>query len=387
MEKSVMSESKNTDSLPILFDELSCANEKRLAVVTLNVEKTLNSLTLEMVELMLNQLQLWRSDESIACVFIKGAGEKALCAGGDVQALYHCAKNKPGGPCEYAETFFAKEYQLDFLLHHFPKPVICWGGGIVMGGGLGIFAACSHRVVTEKTRLAMPEVTIGLYPDVGGSWFLNKMPDNVGMFLALTGAPVNGADSLFVGLADYFIATNRRDEFLDKLCSQVWSVSSDENREIVNRVFSDFTGTGNDELPSSNIKDHLQTINELCDSKDVFSIVDAIAGLNSDDKWLTRAQKTLLSGSPLSVLIIYRQLEQSCSLSMADVFRSELQLSTNIVRYPEFAEGVRALLIDKDNNPTWQYATAREIPGDVVDQFFKAPEFPAPWPSNPLENL
>lgn len=372
---------------PVLFEEVACPGGRRVGVATLNAPKSLNALTLTMVELMLGQLRKWQGDEGIACVYIKGAGEKAFCAGGDVQALYRSATQAPGGPCEYAETFFEKEYQLDYLLHEYPKPVVCWGGGIVMGGGLGIFAACSHRIVTEKTRLAMPEVTIGLYPDVGGSWFLNKMPDNIGVFLALTGVPINSADSLFLGIADYFITGPMREDFSHKLCSQPWSHAPDDNHDLLDRLLRDFSSRCARSLPASNVEKHRDTINSLCAAENIAAIVEAIGNLESDDAWLVRARKTLLAGSSLSAQIIHQQLQHSRELSLADVFRSELVLSTNIVRHPEFAEGVRALLIDKDNNPRWQYSQVREIPDEVVGQFFAAPEFPAPWPSNPLDRL
>ena len=166
---------------PITFEELP-ANAGHIGRVTLNVPGTLNSLTLEMVDLLQAQLDKWRDDERIAAVFIEGSGDKAFCAGGDVQALHRSAVETPGGPCEYAEDFFTREYRMNYTLHTYPKPLVCWGHGIVMGGGLGVMAGCSHRVVTETTRIAMPEVTIALFPDVGGSWFLNHMPGSTACF-------------------------------------------------------------------------------------------------------------------------------------------------------------------------------------------------------------
>lgn len=371
---------------PVIFERVDCGNGYSLGVVTLNAEKTLNALTLHMVELLLEQLDTWQHDDTLAGVFIMGAGEKAFCAGGDVQALYQSATNNPGGPCDYAETFFAKEYQLDYLLHNYQKPVVCWGNGIVMGGGLGIFAACSHRLVTPTTRLAMPEITIALYPDVGGSWFLNRMPGHVGMFLALTGATVNATDSLFIGIAEHFITTGQ-DALIEALCSQPWVASTTDNHAMLTQFFSTLSTACQHQLPKANIQDNQATIEAVCASEDIFSIAAAVNELNSEDKWLQRAKKTFLAGSPLSALIIQEQLQRARNLSLADVFKSELALSTNIVRYPEFAEGVRALLIDKDNKPQWQYANIQEVPAEVVTSFFTTPEFPAPWPHNPLENL
>ena len=167
--------------VPILFDELPAGTGK-LGRVTLNVAATLNSLTLDMVDLLQAQMDAWRVDDEIAAIFVEGTGDKAFCAGGDVQALHRSAVATPGGPCDYAESFFEREYRLNYTLHTYNKPIICWGHGIVMGGGLGVMAGCSHRVVTQKTRIAMPEVTIALFPDVGGTWFLNHMPGKAGYF-------------------------------------------------------------------------------------------------------------------------------------------------------------------------------------------------------------
>ena len=186
------------------------AGAGKLGRVTLNVAATLNSLTLEMVDLLQAQLDAWRDDDDIAAIFIEGAGEKAFCAGGDVQALHQSAVPHRAAPATTRRISFAREYRMNYTLHTYPKPIICWGHGIVMGGGLGVMAGCSHRVVTEKTRIAMPEVTIALFPDVGGSWFLNHMPGNAGQFLALTGASINAADAMYTGIADRFIASERR---------------------------------------------------------------------------------------------------------------------------------------------------------------------------------
>ena len=201
---------------PVRFEELPAASGK-IGRITLSVAATLNSLTLEMVELLQSTLDRWRDDADIAAVFIEGGGEKAFCAGGDVQALHQSAVATPGGPCDYAERFFAREYRMNYTLHTYAKPLICWGHGIVMGGGLGVMAGCSHRVVTEKTRIAMPEVTIALFPDVGGTWFLNHMPGSSGLFLALTGASINAADAIFTGIADRFISSTYKSAVLQGL--------------------------------------------------------------------------------------------------------------------------------------------------------------------------
>jgi len=365
----------------VLFEELTAANRK-IGKVTLNVEATLNSLTLEMVDLLQAQLEQWRDDDDIAAVFIEGAGEKAFCAGGDVQALHASAVETPGGPCTYAETFFGREYRMNYALHTYAKPLLCWGHGIVMGGGLGVMAGCSHRVVTERTRIAMPEVTIALFPDVGGSWFLNHMPGKSGEFLALTGASINAADAIYTGIADRFIGSEHKQLVLDQLLAQDWSAEPANNHGIVRHVLRPFSEQSIGAMPAGQVEPHMATIGSLCDGDDIHEIIDNITGLDTEDPWLVKARDSLAHGSRLAACWIHRQLWETRHASLREVFQAEIQLVTNIVRHPEFAEGVRALLIDKDRNPGWQYNSSRDIPAADLDHFFKAP-----WGENPLADL
>jgi len=369
-------------SSPVLFDQLPCANGRLIGRATLSVEATLNSLTLEMVDLLSEQLLKWQGDNNIVAVFIDGAGERALCAGGDVQALHQSSVSQLGGPCEYAETFFEREYRLDYLLHHYKKPAIVWGHGIVMGGGLGILSACNHRIVTEKTRISMPEVTIALFPDVGGSYFLNKMPGLCGRFLALTAASINAADSLYAGLADYFITQQCKDALVEALQQLHWRGDKAADDQSISAAASALQRASLEHMPPGNLESQRQLIDQLCAGDDVEVIVQRIAGLMSDDKWLQRAKAGLAGGSPLAIKWIFRQLNECRGLPLDRVFQSELLLGTNIMRHPEFAEGVRALLLDKDQNPQWQYANLTAVNTAAVDHFFTAP-----WANNPLADL
>ncbi|MFK7830078.1 MAG: enoyl-CoA hydratase/isomerase family protein [Congregibacter sp.] len=361
------------------------AAEGSVGRITLNSPGTLNSLSLDMVDLIQTALDTWREDRSVAAVIIDAAGEKAFCAGGDVQALHASSVGTPGGPCEYAESFFEREYRMNYSLHTYPKPVLCWGHGIVMGGGLGIMAGCSHRVVTEATRIAMPEVTIALFPDVGGSWFLNHMPGASGRFLALTAASVNAADALFCGLADRFIAAALKDAVFSAVMGMRWCDDVEANHARMRHLLREFTDTGanaNADLPTAQVQPHLETINTLCDGDDIHDVIDRITALETDDRWLAKARDGLAHGSKLAALWIDRQLFETRHASLREVFLAELQLGTNIMRHPEFGEGVRALLIDKDRNPAWSYGSSRDVPADVLEQFFTAP-----WPVNPLASL
>ncbi len=366
---------------PILFEEVAAATGK-LGRVTLNVPATLNSLTLEMVDLLQAQLDQWRGDHQLGAIFIDGGGEKAFCAGGDVQALHASASATPGGPCEYAESFFTREYRMNYTLHTYPKPIICWGHGIVMGGGLGVMAGCSHRVVTEATRIAMPEVTIALFPDVGGSWFLNHMPGRSGHFLALTGASINAADALYTGLADRFIASEHKAAVLAGLLQQEWTADEQANHGRVRHVLRPIAEESIGSCPAGQVEPHMGTIARLCDGDNVHQVIDNITSQQTDDPWLSKARDSLAHGSKLAALWIERQLHETRHASLREVFQAEIRLATNIVRHPEFAEGVRALLIDKDRKPAWQYRASRDVPEEVLEGFFRAP-----WDENPLADL
>ena len=368
-------------SAPILIETRPAAAGK-VVRVTLNVAATLNSLTLDMVDELQASLDLWRDDPGIAAVFLEGSGEKAFCAGGDVQALYDSVLATPGGPCEYAESFFLREYRLDHDLHTYPKPIICWGHGIVMGGGLGVMAGCSHRVVTERTRIAMPEVNIALFPDVGGSWFLNHMPGKAGQFLALTGASINAADAIYTGIADRFISSERKEEVFEQLLRQKWSGDAAANHALVRHTLRPFAEQSISQCPGGQVEPHLGSIATLCDGDEVHEIVDNILSQQTQDPWLSGARDSLAYASPLAVLWTFRQLAETRHASLREVFQAELVLATNIMRYPEFAEGVRALLIAKDRNPAWRYKSTRDVPPEVLDAFFTAP-----WETSPLADL
>ena len=357
------------------------ARQGAIGVIRLNAEKTLNSLTLNMVRAIRHQLLAWQDNDEIALVFIEGAGEKAFCAGGDVQKIYHSAVGNPGGPCDYAETFFQEEYRLDYLIHTYGKPVACWAHGIVMGGGLGLVAGASHRIGTEKTRIAMPEITIGLYPDVGASYFLNRMPHKLGLFLGLTAASINLTDAVYVGLINHTFTTSERGELLYQLCQQQWHPGSQHgaNTAILDELLGAFAAPS---PPAGNLASLAASIEAACSHDDLGDLITAICALHSDSEWLVKAQKGLQSGSPLAAHLIYEQLKHCMNLDLASAFQAECVLSTNVVRYPEFAEGVRALLIDKDHKPKWEFSRFDTVPAQLVEAFFVAP-----WIQNPLSDL
>ncbi|MET0378469.1 MAG: enoyl-CoA hydratase/isomerase family protein, partial [Spongiibacteraceae bacterium] len=299
-----------TIEAPVLFETLSSGDDYRIAVATLNVPKTLNSLTAPMVDLLLPQLRAWQSDARIACVLLRGRGDRALCAGGDVVQLRNSSLARDGK----AEAFFEQEYRLDYLIHTYAKPIVVWGHGVVMGGGLGLLAGASHRVVTAQTRLAMPEVTIGLYPDVGGTWFLNRAPGRMGLFLALTGASINAADTLWLGLADRFLDHAQWPQLLDGLRTSAWGNSSDHHA-LVSGGLRDLEKSAGPR-PSSVVREHYDVIQELTDADSLDAVVKKITAYRGDDVWLAKAAETLASGCPATIRLIDEQLRRGLHLSL-----------------------------------------------------------------------
>jgi enoyl-CoA hydratase/carnithine racemase len=368
----------------VLFEELPAVHGYRIGIATLNVEKTLNALSLEMTDSLTGRLTQWAADAGIAMVILQGQGEKAFCAGGDLQQLHrsmtahHASARRGdirGNP--YAAQFFEREYRLNYLIHTYPKPLLCWGHGIVMGGGLGLMAGASHRVVTERSRLAMPEMTVGLYPDVGGSWFLNRMPGRLGLFLALTGASLNAADAKFVDLADYQIAHDARQQVIDTLLQQPWGGSDTAAPVLLSRVLRRAEQAGAQQADvvfvASQLRENLDAINALCSAPTLPEIVESLLRVKTDNVWLRKAVATLATGAPGSAWLSYVMQQRARYLSLAQVFRLEFTVSLHCAARPDFAEGIRALLIDKDQKPKWQPATLADVTPQWVDGAFADP--------------
>ena len=357
----------NNSDAPVLFETAPTDNGSLIGIATLNAPKALNALNLDMIKLLDPQLRLWADDDAIAMVIIKGSGDKAFCAGGDVVSLHSAMKTKQ--PAYFVEDFFAQEYRLDYLIHCYDKPILLWGNGIVMGGGLGLMAGASHRVVTETSRIAMPEQTIGLYPDVGGSYFLPKMPEHVGLFLGLTSASINCDDALFVKLADHYVGSDKYNSILAAIMAEKWGKTTSLNHEKLTKLLIEIEHTST-RMPKGNIKANLATIQKLGEFDDLQSKVDYIHSLETDDKWLLRAQKALAHGCPLSCALVAQQLKQSQGKSLAECFKMELGMSVRCAEVGEFQEGVRALLVDKDGKPDWQFKSLDDIDAALIASFF-----------------
>jgi enoyl-CoA hydratase/carnithine racemase len=354
-------------SEPVRFDTLATADGHRLGRITLDAPKSLNALSLAMIDAIQVQIDAWAEDPAVVALWLEGAGDKAFCAGGDVVALYRAiAEGHIGRDPEAADGFVARyfthEYRLDHALHAYPKPIVAWGDGIVMGGGIGLMAGASHRVVTPRSMLAMPEITIGLYPDVGASWFLNRMPGASGTFLGLTGARLNASDALFVGLADRLIDAERRDAVIDDLLDADWS----RPRPALERVLRTHAAASRDLAPATEVAPRQEAIATLTDADSDEALIDSIiAAGDSDDPWIARAARNLAAGSPLSARLILRQLARCRRVSLAETLRSELDLSLACAAHGDLGEGVRALLIDKDNAPAWRHAHGAVAAADL----------------------
>ena len=383
--------SKQTDSNltpPVVFEERKAGNGARIGVARLNVEKTLNALSLEMIDLLGPQFDRWAGDEGIALIILEAAGEKAFSAGADLHRMHKTMLEHHASPARddirgnaYAADFFGREYRLDYRIHACPKPVLCWGHGIVMGGGVGLMSGASHRVVTTESRVAMPEITIGLFPDVGGSWLLGRMPGSTGLFLGLTGARIQAADALFVKLADYCIAQTDKAEVMTALLAQPWTRLRADNDRLLTALLRAKAKTN---LAPGPVRQNLDLINNLCASGELHATAEAIAGLKTGDAWLDRAGATLAAGSPSTAGLTFELLRRARQMSLADVFRMEFVAALRCAQRPDLAEGIRALLIDKDQKPRWQPPVLSAVTPEWIAGYFECP-----WTANghPLADL
>ena len=368
----------SNDKAPVLIDKHQTPGGQVVAAVTLNVEATLNSLSLDMARDIAVALRAWRDDERVACVLFKGAGERAFCAGGDIQALYTAmVKNHTAGRVvdDYPFQFFEHEYRLDHLIHTYPKPVVAVGQGVVMGGGLGIFSAARFRVVTEASRIACPEVTIGLFPDAGATWMLRNIAPSIAVFLGCTGSHVNAADALRTGIGTHSVPAASRGAVLAAVAGVDYA-GDPTDAERVDRALRSLPPAALPEPQAGAVPDSLTLDGSYAE---VARRIEALAGTSP---WVDRGIATMRRGCPVSVGILVEQLRRAPAMNLADCFRMEMTVATHCAHNENFAEGVRALIIEKDNHPQWRY---RDI-GDL-DAGHVLGHFEPPWPRNPLHDL
>ena len=328
-----------------------------VAVVTLNRPKALNALTLAMCRDLDAKLAAWAEDPAVAAVIIEGTGTRAFCAGGDVTAIYDSGR----GDRRMAAAFFRAEYHLNRRIFHFPKPYIALVDGIVMGGGVGVSVHGSYRAVTENTLFAMPETSIGLFPDVGGSYFLPRLPGALGMFLGLTGSRLKAADCLYAGIATHQLASARLPDLVNALADADWSGDA---LAAAGGIIGDLA-TDPDEPP---LAARRATIDRSFSRESVAAILAALEAEGGD--WAEATRADLLARSPTSLKVTFRQLHEGAKLGFDQAMVMEYRLSQACVAGHDLLEGIRAAVIDKDRKPVWQPATLAEVDDDAVAAHF-----------------
>jgi enoyl-CoA hydratase/carnithine racemase len=353
---------------PVLVRTLRAAQGGYFGHLTLNSPATLNCLSLDMIRIILPALRAWADDADAIGLILDAAGEKAFCAGGDLRQLYREILDGPPQH-RHAEAFFGEEYALDYLIHTYPKPVLAWGHGIAMGGGVGLMVGASHRVVTDSTVMAMPEISVGLYPDVGGSWFLRRMPGQVGLFLALTGARLNAADALFCGLADTWLPHAAKEGVLAAIAAANWGTDAADNRGTMTRLLA---SCGNQKSSaSSEVRAHLDVVNTLFSGDDLGAIYQRVSDFRGADAWLQKALPGFANGSPTSAAVVTGLWRMTKRMSLAEVLRLEFGVSVNMCAQPDLAEGIRAVLIDKSRDASWSPASIAELVDASIARILK----------------
>ncbi|HIG36964.1 MAG TPA: enoyl-CoA hydratase/isomerase family protein [Oceanospirillaceae bacterium] len=336
---------------------------QQLIEVTLNTPKSLNALNEDMIVGLLEHLPKWEADPQVMAIIMRGAGDRAFCAGGDIRQLYAAMA---AGQEAKGQQFFDAEYTLDLMLHEMHTPVLVWGNGYVMGGGMGLLQGASIRIGTPSSRLAMPEVSIGLFPDVAASYFLRQLKDGLGLFLGLTGAMVNATDALDVGLLDVIVAEDDYARLLAQLQSLPLQQPS-EQAQTIHQVVQHMTLA--EGAPESDLADHRQALMQALGHENLVQVVEAISQLKGRSKWLDKAIGAMERGSPTSAHLCFRQFNSNVP-SVKAALLQEYILGVNGTRKGEFQEGIRALLIDKDQKPQWRYSSVEQVPEAWINSFY-----------------
>ncbi|MEM9616329.1 MAG: enoyl-CoA hydratase/isomerase family protein [Pseudomonadota bacterium] len=328
-------------------------------VVTLDNEKALNALNWDMVKAMYAQLKAWAGDASVKAVLVKGAGERAFCAGGDIRWLYDNGKKDPQGTAE----FFREEYTNNSLIYHYPKPYVALIDGITMGGGVGISVHGDFRVAGDNTLFAMPETGIGLFPDVGGGHFMPHLHDGLGLYYALTGARAKAADCMAAGIATHYVAADKYDELEQSLLKASLGSHAHADVETVLDIYAGDPG-------HAEINDKRGEISRLFQGR--ATLDDLMQTLESDDSDIAKSVlKTLSRMSPTSLRLTFEQMNRGHQLDFDDNMKMEFRMVRRVMAGHDFYEGVRAQIIDKDRDPKWSPATLADVNDDVVAQYFE----------------
>ncbi|HYQ40255.1 MAG TPA: enoyl-CoA hydratase/isomerase family protein, partial [Pseudomonas sp.] len=329
---------------------------------TLNRPAGLNALNLEMVRLLQHQLQAWADDPQILAVVLRGAGEKAFCAGGDIRAMYDSYQSGDG----LWERFFEEEYALDQYIHAYRKPILALMDGFVLGGGMGLIQGAALRVVTERARMGMPETAIGYFPDVGASYFLSRLPGELGTYLGVTGVQIRAADALHAGLADWCLPSEQLAELDRCLDNMQWTVHPQEALRTLLATLA------SRKLPGAELKALQPAIEEHFAQADIPAIRASLQGETRPEfqHWAEETLKLLDSRSPLALCVTRELLRRGRQLSLAECFALELELDRRWFPRGDIIEGVRALIVDKDKTPRWNPPHLDAVSAEQVASFF-----------------
>ncbi len=342
--------------------ELIVQQEGSVVQVTMNRPAVLNALSLEMIRILSAKLPQWEEDDSVKAVFIKGSEDRAFCAGGDVKSTYRTGLSYRRGEVDerIVSLFYGEEYCLNRQLFHFKKPTFSFMSGITMGGGFGIAGPCSHRIAAENTVFAMPEVAIGFFPDVGSTYFLNRCPGEAGTYLALTGGRIAAEDMMFCGLASHYIPLGQQ-----QACQQ-------QLREVVagggdvDSVLAAFQKAPEKE---GNLQKNRAIVDECFRGNDVQAIIDSLRA--SEDLWAAQQADVIEGRSPLSLKVSLAHLRMAKNMDFDEVTAQDFVLSQHFMKGHDFYEGVRAVLVDKDQQPQWEPGRLDEITSDMVHDYFR----------------
>lgn len=336
-----------------MTEDILLSEEGSVGRISLNRPAAIHALNLAMCEGMIEALTQWSRKKAVEAVIIDHSEGRGFCAGGDIRMLAESGA-KDG---KAARKFFYVEYQLNNLLFGYKKPVVAFMDGITMGGGVGISQPAKFRVATENTRFAMPETGIGLFPDVGGGWYLPRLEGRVGQFLALTGARLDGAECLELGLATHYLPSENLAEAKERIA---------QNPDRIGGILGDLSITP----PKAKITENIDKINKLFAS-DVYE--DILAALEADDSdWALKERGTLGTKSPQTCKVALRQLAEGKEMpDFASEMKQEYAIGARVVAMHDFIEGVRALIIDKDNDPKWNPATPEGVTDELIDSIFK----------------
>lgn len=344
-------------------DDILFGQQGAVGTVLLNRPQALNAFTLGMYRRFDPALRAWANDPAIRAVLIEGAGDRAFCAGGDVRAVYEAGMGI-SGDSKFTSVFFAEEYRLLRFLHHYPKPYIAVIDGITMGGGAGVSVNGAYRVATEKTMFAMPETGIGLFPDVGATRFLNSCPGHIGRYLGLTGARLGAADALYCGLATHFVRRERVPALKEALAAIAWETGH-ERVQVESLLGQCAADTG-----PAPIADLRAMIDRCFAGETIETILAALDAETEDRAWAAEMRAILLTKSPTSLRITLRQLMLGRDMDLEDALRLEYRMTQHVMAAHDFYEGIRAVLIDKDQKPRWRPAALAEVDGLATESYF-----------------